>query len=37
MLKKLGEGYIQQEKSVDELWDEFNQFTSLYPELVELR
>ena len=37
MLKKLGESYIQQETSVKQLWNEFNEFTELYPEFVELR
>ena len=37
MLKKLGESFIQQDTSVEKLWDEFNQFTALYPEFVELR
>ena len=37
MLKKLGESFIQQEMPVEKLWDEFNKFTALHPEFVELR
>ena len=36
LLKKLGESFIQQETSVEKLWDEFRQFTAKFPEIVEL-
>jgi 3-dehydroquinate synthetase len=37
MLKKLGASFIQYETPVEKLWDEFKNFTALYPEFVELR
>lgn len=36
LLKKLGESFIQQETSVDKLWDEFCEFSASYPEFIEL-
>ena len=37
LLKKLGVSFIQQETSVEKLWDEFKQFTAKYPEIIELQ
>ena len=36
LLKKLGESFIQQETSVEKLWEEFKLFTTKFPEIVEL-
>ena len=36
LLNKLGESFIQQETSVEMLWNEFNAFAENCPELVEL-
>jgi len=33
----LGASFIQYETPVEKLWDEFKNFTTLYPEFVELR